>query len=312
MIKSIHLRNFRLHKNLKVEFDQNITTIVGKSYAGKSTIVRALRWVCLNKPPGTSVIHWGEKECSVRLKIDHNTVTRVRGRSKNLYLLKTRKKGKEESYRYEAFGNDVPERIEQMLNISELNFQQQHSLPFWFGETAGEVSRKLNRIVNLGTIDSTLSNLSSMLNKSKNTVEVCKSRLKEIRQQKKELQFVEHMTQEWKTLQSLQRKYNELDYEVFDLEEMIDKIEDCEETVQKTRPPDISSLTKRWGRYSELQDECLLLQKRVDNLIRVRKDVVRLKEKSKCLQKTMETTFGKTCPLCGTSLQHSRHIQLQR
>lgn len=303
MIKSIHLRNFRLHKNLKIQFDRNITTIVGKSYAGKSTIIRALRWVCLNKPSGTSVIHWGEKECHVRLKIDRNTVTRIRGKSKNLYLLKTRNKREETAYRYEAFGNDVPERIEQAINISELNFQQQHSLPFWFGETAGAVSRELNRIVNLGTIDSTLSNLSSMLNKSRSTVETCNSRLKDIRKQKKELSFVKQMAQEWKILQNLQKKYTELDYEVFDLEEIIDKIEDCEETVRKTRPPDLSVLAKKWGRYSELQDECMLLQKRVDNLTRLSEEMSKLKGKSICLQKTMKNIVGKTCPLCGTRMK---------
>ena len=54
---------------------------------------------------------------------------------------------------YKAIKTDVPEDIDKIFNINSNNIQQQFDNIFWFSETAGEVGRNLNSIVNLDIID---------------------------------------------------------------------------------------------------------------------------------------------------------------
>ena len=69
-LKKLKTNNFYAIKSKEVEFSPQVTTIVGKSAAGKSSFIRSLKWIALNKPAGLRFIHWGTKQASATLKID--------------------------------------------------------------------------------------------------------------------------------------------------------------------------------------------------------------------------------------------------
>lgn len=147
MLEKIKLANFQAHKSLVLELDA-LTTIVGPSDTGKSAILRALRWACLNDLAGDSFIKEGAAEVKVRLEWEEHFLTRSKGRH-NTYVL--------DGKTFSSIAREVPEPISKLLHTSAINFQSQHDGPFWFCETASEVSRQLNAIVSLGVIDSSLS-----------------------------------------------------------------------------------------------------------------------------------------------------------
>ncbi len=202
MIKKLQIRNFRTHGKLDIDFSPLVNSIIGRNAVGKSTIIRAIRWVVRNKPAGDSVINWDADKASVRLTIDESKITRTRGKGVNLYRLNKEKP-------YKAFGNNVPEEIEKIVNLSDINFQGQHEAPFWFCETAGEVSRQLNTIVNLEEIDKTLSNIASALHKSRTTIEIIEDRLREALTQQDSLIYVEQMNKDLKGVETTQNQYQE-------------------------------------------------------------------------------------------------------
>ena len=299
MIESISLSNFRLHKHLEIFFDKNLTCIVGRSYSGKSTVLRALRWVCLNKPAGTSMIRWGAKQAKVTLKVDGNIITRIRGKGKNLYLLTT---AEGEKHKYASFGNDVPDRISKILNLSEVNFQNQHSLPFWFGESSGIVAKKLNKIVNLEIIDRTLSNLTSTRNKAKSSLEISKERFLNIQQRKRELSFVGEMKEEWKNVQRLQKEMVDAEYAVVTLESCLSTCLEYQEIAKQTRPPSYDFVIENWRRYSDLNDECALLNLAIENAKDRRKRANNLKSEADKWNKELKKAQKGKCPLCGRNV----------
>ena len=299
MLKSLSIRNFRLHKKLKIVFSPNITTLVGKSYAGKSTAVRALKWVFLNRPTGTSVIHWGAGEAKVVLKLDEHEVTRIRSKSKNLYLLQEKTKETITGHRFEAFGNNVPERISKIVNISENSFQGQHSLPFWFGETSGEVAKKLNGIVNLGLIDTSLSYLSSALTKARHTVDICKDRVQGIDKRKKEFMFIVKMEEEWNCIKKASKQYTILDAKTVDLETILESCEEHQNTATTTKPPSLSPLTHAWEKLSEMEDKYTKIEIMMDKLNRMDGEVCKLQKRKLSLEKQLNKLLKKRCPLCG-------------
>ncbi len=203
MIEKIQIRGFGANEKLDIDFSPNVTSIIGKSFIGKSWMLRALRWVLLNKPAGDAFINWDSDEAKVRLSIDNKKVIRIRNKSLNTYKFS----GKKEPY--VAFGNDVPRDIAELVNVSDINFQGQHAAPFWFCETAGEVSRQLNSIVNLKVIDNTLAEIDSQKRKTRIVIEVVEESLTKVVAEKKGLDYVEDLNRDLTGIEELWDNYEE-------------------------------------------------------------------------------------------------------
>lgn len=189
-LESITLNNFQAHERLEIKFSPTITTIKGATDKGKSAVLRALRWVCLNDTAGVDFIKEGTKRAIVTLTVVHEPAPLVRleeviVRSKNVdgatntYALD----GKE----FKAFGQGVPPDIAKTLALSEINFQGQHDSPFWFAETSGEVSRRLNAVIDLSIIDTALANIGAEVRRASERKSLGEERLNEAKTQLEEL-----------------------------------------------------------------------------------------------------------------------------
>lgn len=336
-MESITIRNFQAHEKTKVEFDKKITTIVGPSDAGKSAVLRALRWVMTNKPSGNAFLRHETKRCRVALTVDGHKIVREKG-DRNTYAL--------DNEPYKAFGNDVPQGIVQLLNIDELNFQSQHDAPFWFSSTAGEVGRELNQIIDLGLIDSTLSNVNSALRTAKAEVEISKQRESTAKKERAELLYAKELATEFKHIESLHRtlldasKRREQCETLSErankhLRALADLCEECEdmehvealgndwttsatsrenltkyltliEKIQKKVErgcPDITSITSLAETYEETSENRRAL---IETLTTLSDMEIVICEKSKDLEE-MEEDFheqiGTTCPLCNNTIR---------
>lgn len=162
MLKQLHIKNFQRHEDLTVDFDA-ITSIVGPTDSGKSSVIRALIWVMMNHPGGIEYIRDGADAADVSLTLESGKVVRrVRTKSKNLYYL--------DDQEFKAFGTGVPQPIEDELRVGWLNCQQQHDSPFWFSVSGTELARELNRIVDLSIIDDSHTYLASRVRDHQATI----------------------------------------------------------------------------------------------------------------------------------------------
>ncbi len=194
MIDQLKIRNFQRHDRLSLELDPRITAITGPSDAGKSSVLRAFRWLALNRPRGEGFVREGTPGAAVRLKVDGRRLER-------------RKKGTDNSYTIDgkvlrSFGADVPEQVQDVLKLGEVNFSGQHDPPFWFSLTPGEVGRQLNEIVDLGEIDRVTAELASRSRRAKAEVEVVESRLEESEGELEGLAYVPELEEELKGLEA--------------------------------------------------------------------------------------------------------------
>jgi DNA repair protein SbcC/Rad50 len=158
MIRRIKLTNFQSHEDTDISFESGLNVLVGQSDSGKTAILRALRWVFWNRPGGDEFrSHWGGDTHVVVELTDGNVITREKGKAgRNAYILN----GKE----YVAFGQDVPEDIARVINITDVNLQQQMDSPFLLSETPGEVAKHFNKVANLDIIDHATSYINKKLN----------------------------------------------------------------------------------------------------------------------------------------------------
>lgn len=297
MIKRLIIRDFRSNKQQNIKFDPHITTICGESFRGKSNILRALKWVMLNRPTGTSLIRWGAKSCEVIITTKKHKIKRKRSKSKNTYEV--------DGNVLKAFGNKIPDSVSKILNISDINFQRQQDPTFWFTLTPGEVSRQLNKIVNLDIIDRTLSNLQSGLSRAKSVVEVTKNRLTESRKKRSELSFVKQMSKEWKDVRKILSQYDELEISYVRLEELLSGIRKQKKRLKKLKRigescnreiAELEHLHKEAFQYNERYVELISLIRNI-RYRQVYKTQVE-KELQKAKSKYDKMMKGR-CPLCG-------------
>ena len=173
MITALRLLEFQKHRKLVVRFDPHVTTIVGQTDSGKTSILRALLWLLTNSPAGMEFIHYGSKRVEVDLRVDDCEIRRIRSSTINSYALIHGESFKS----YKAFGTEVPPDIARVMRVGPINVQNQHDAPFWFSLSRPEVSRQLNEIVNLGVIDRCLSGVATIVREGQARVVVSEERL---------------------------------------------------------------------------------------------------------------------------------------
>lgn len=169
MIERIRLQNFQNHTDTRIRFAPGVTVLSGATGAGKSAILRALRWAVVNRPSGDAFIAHGAEAATVTVWADGQKVTRTTGKGGNKYLL--------DGKGFVSFKTGVPEEIGRLFNIDDLNWSLQHDSPFWFALTPGEVSRQLNAVVDLGVIDDVLGKLATARRKAEAEAGVSATRL---------------------------------------------------------------------------------------------------------------------------------------
>ena len=332
MIKTINLRRFQIHKELDINLGLGVTTIIGPSDIGKSSVIRAIKWVVNNRPAGNDFIQ-GKGPTSIKVITTEGEIVRRKGRGKNLYKL-----GKKT---FRAFGNDVPPEISKILGMTNINFQGQYDSPFWLSNTAGEVSRQLNQIVNLGVIDTTLSNLSSTVRKTNTESEIISSRLEEARENREKMKFAQVMDTSLKGVENLysiwikksqecsvlERLYEgvslhrdiskkataahlcgflavkkSISWETLvrrqkSLQELIATINQFSEIIN--RPiPDTKPIEQLGRAWSAIQRNRRTLHQDINEIKELHNNLERVKKELTIKRKDFKKRMGKVCPLC--------------
>lgn len=330
MLERLIIRGFQAHKKLDLTFDPGITTIVGSNDVGKSAVLRALKWVCLNDSPDGNFINWDKSEARVKLFVDGSVVIRTKGKS-NSYQL--------DDDPLKSFRLTVPTPVAQKLNVSEINFQDQHDSPFWISLTPGQVSKELNQIINLGVIDDTLSNTLSRLRKANTNVELVEERLDSARKDRKSLKWVLDAQIQLSKIELQQAEIADKRARLEELKSYIDRVREYQLLKRRladfvTEGQDIaskgSSVVEQVDRVQTLQE----MTQQYARLLKIKKlDVPKVKgvepllqgvtelerligeyeetqqwvtSKSEKLSTLKKTVSGiKTCPLCGHVLSQS-------
>ena len=295
MLEKITIRNFQKHRKLEIELDPVCTTLVGKSDAGKSAVVRALRWVCQNKPSGDEFIRDGAKRVGVRIDMDGRFVARSKGDNDNAYHF--------DGDEFKAFGSTVPAPIADFLNVSDINFQGQFDAPFWLAESPGQISRALNAVVNLGIMDTTMANLASEVRRASTRLEMVEERLQKTRKERAELRWVGEFVQDLEKLEHREKKLTKRQQTIEELSSTLDEI-DRAVALLKTAAPSITAGGLMVSTGGELQ----ALGNRIDELSACLTEIEQqeiklcdLKSELSGLQKKINAV--QTCPLCGARMK---------
>lgn len=260
MITHLEIKNFQKWTLNRIIFDPHITTIVGPSDAGKSAIIRALRWICTNKPRGNFIIKNGTDFAEARVKLsDSNSVKRKKSKKENLYFL-----NKEV---YKAFSAQVPEQITTALNLSEINFQQQFDAAYWFHLSPGEVAKEINKIVDLTKADEALAYIKTDIRTSKDFVRVIEASIDRIDNEIEELSYIKEID---KNLFQLEKSFKEVTKIKNWIAEITENLSICDHyertiTLEKTKKSELDQLCKLGKKIKEKSSLKRIIQKEIQD-----------------------------------------------
>lgn len=201
MIEKAVIEDFQALKKLEVEFSPTNTTIVGPNDKGKTAMLRAVLLLCLNSHRSPNrFIRVSKSGFKITLYVDGHKIVRKKSKSGNVYFLDGKK------FKFDSTRIRVPEPIAHLLNVSRENFQLQHDRHFWFSETPGQISKKINELVGLSSIDSTLSNINKDVREAERDVEITKRELEDARGLADRLAWVPRFRKRLASLEATGRK----------------------------------------------------------------------------------------------------------
>lgn len=179
MITKVILENFQAHEYSEINLTEGVNVISGASDQGKSSVIRAIKWVAENRPSGFAFKKDGSKgPTRVTLELDNgNTVIKERTNSEHFYHIKYVDGRKDVILK--ALRTDVPDEIKNILNFGEYNIQSQTDGAFLIDTTSGEAARMLNVLSGISIIDSVLKETNKRIRDRKAAKEANESLLKE-------------------------------------------------------------------------------------------------------------------------------------
>ena len=188
-IKRFIIENFQSHQKTVIELAPagQLTVVNGPSRSGKSSIIRAIRWLFYNSPRGVSVPDPKERmdptepsycrsgatfiRVTAEYEDDHKVI-RERTRSNNMYIIST--PGEEKPLILAGFGDNVPLEVQQATGIRPLqigdvelfsNLSEQLDGPFLGSKAVSAPARAkvLGKLAGTEEIDSANKQLSTDL-----------------------------------------------------------------------------------------------------------------------------------------------------
>lgn len=275
MIQNLFLRNFQSHKSTNLHFDPGVNVIVGASDSGKTSILRALRWLIWNRPSGDSFrSSWGE-ETSVEATMlggsrDGWKLTRKKDTNLNEYH-KHHVTSTGSHRVYKAFGADVPEEIREILNIGEINLQQQLDSPFLLTSSPGDVAAHFNRIAKLDKIDIGTSNVNKEIRAIQSDIKHQEAELEGHKTDLENYSHLEKFEAKVEVLEFLQKEYVKTLFNEDKLTELKDTIDDLNQQIAVQQ--EMLGLEENVNSLLDLLEGQHTLTDLIDNIIDIETDL---------------------------------------
>lgn len=278
MIERIDIKNFQSHKNSSLELSPGVNAIIGPTDSGKSSIIRALRWLVFNRPSGDSFRRNGAGKKGTYVWA--NKASRFKNDKQNEYALMG-----EELVFFKAMGTSVPEEVQEVLNLAPINFQSQHDTHFLLSASPGEVARYLNGVVNLDVIDSSLLHANRRVKDVGAEVTTHITNLGTLEIKAQELEWVDAadtalgiLEEDEASIDEMADEYDDLDYA---LKQIVKRKEEVNDYNQKIVPE--AEVNRLLGICNDLDEHKLAYNNLRDVVAHVQSEQLRLKEYSEIL-----------------------------
>lgn len=169
MIQEIRYQNVQPHRQRRLAFEPGLNVIVGETDKGKSSLIRGLRWLALHESASGLITH-GETVMKVGVRTPNGTIIRFKDSKESGYKLG-------EEY-FKACKTDQPKEVQDLLLLSETNFQSQFDSMFLLAATPGQRAKEINKLIALEDIDHANTWLKSKAAKLATLIQAAENRIR--------------------------------------------------------------------------------------------------------------------------------------
>lgn len=301
-IKKVVLENFQSHKDTTLELSDGMNVIWGPSDNGKSSIMRGIRWVALNRPQGDDFRRHNTNQTNVTLSTENFDIKRKKSNSKNEYEIGETV--------FKALRSTIPEDVQTSLNLTEANIQQQHEVYFLVDKSPGQRSKILNEVAGLQLMDKFLKKTNSDIKVINSNINDLNSDIEDTDANIKQLDWLNKADIFLKKLEKYKNQLEENEDRYEFISEIIEEIEELENEKSKFMSDqcinDLDELIKLKKKIFEAQngyDHIMAKLNKIDVIInkldsmkvidlseleKLQHKIVFLEEKYKCVQYIIE------------------------
>ncbi len=282
MLIKLELKYFQIHTHLIVTFTDGVNIIQGESDAGKSCIVRALKWLYFNEPKGDVIRKEDSKKTSVIATLNNGvTVEKIKSSSVNAYILNI--PGQKEK-RFDAVGKKIPDEIKQALEITTfevageeiiLNISNQIGLPFLLDKPGTFRMKLFNKLTGNDIIDKVFQGLNKDILQVGREEKLQKEHLEEGKSALMELTKAEQICQV--SLDKTEEEYTLLKKKV----EKYNKINECKENLTNVNKELQDTEDKLNGIHIIKKDKIIDLKQTIERYDRLNEQLYKIKRVKK-------------------------------
>lgn len=180
MIKFISIKHFRTHAESRFKLSSGLNVIAGRTRSGKSNIIRAIVLNLFNRPSGVRVVSdltpFKERTAEVELGFSERKSIKIfrkirKGRLKDNFSVDTEYQiltGRGKVLKeFSKMKFSVPDLVQDLANISEINIQSQLSPHFLVTSSGGLITKEINKLTDFEKIDNLLSHLTTKINEGR-------------------------------------------------------------------------------------------------------------------------------------------------
>lgn len=279
-IKSLILNNFQSHENTVLSFDPGFNIIVGSSDVGKSSIVRALKFILFDYWD-KNYIRTNHQVTRVFIKFfDNIEITRIKGKNINELIIKDDK----DIQKYSHFGLKLPKNIINKLKNYDfiidldkrinLNIASQHDPLFLINESGFFKAKLIGNLAGIYLFDIAIQDLNSDLKRLNIEIIDIKNKIDELRQRLEKYNILSELLQTQEELQNKFSKVIELENNIKNIEQLLN---------------DINIYNREFENY------------------KIRKNILKDIDLNKITKEYYDNLLKfKICPICGNQLQKDR------
>lgn len=299
MLKQLIAHNFQIHKDVDIHFHPGVNVITGASEAGKSSIIRMIRWVTLNRPSGRSIVKKGESDTKVKLIFDNGVIRKRRKKETTTYNV--------DGTVLKAIGKELPKEVTDVSLIEDKNCQQQHNPYFLLVKSPGEVAKELNELAGISVIDKLFTIINSELRKTKADLISTKETIPELKEKLEKLEYVEELDEKIAKFAKLIKKNKQRSNMLTNIEDAIADLEaidneEKENAKQLQHGETIKLLNVKVEEYRKKQKSYAAITSAISDLEDAEFALKEANEKLEILAKQKRKAMRNVeeCPLCGT------------
>lgn len=305
MLKALQLNKFRSHSSSTFHFGPGINGIIGLSLSGKTNVLRALKWLLTNRPPGFKFhSDFSKKPTSVSVTLEDETIIQVNRSKKSSVEYTLLQKGKRKKH-WDKVGRSVPDIVVDKLNISELNIQEQLDAPFLVTSAGGEIARTINRITKAEKLDKWIKSLNSRINALKYKQQTFVTALQSTKAELKRYKNLDELDLKISSLGKITTRIKKLDDEYTGIDELLANIEDTKSTIKINRR--YLKAKVAIDQIEKIEDKLALLSTEESNILQAietqgKLRTERLRRKTLVYRYINAIAKDKICPTCFHSI----------